>query len=334
MFPASKYGPLHYRNLDNDKTVALQHSFGKFDSPMTLSVNSKHELLWWRNNIDSVFNHIATPPIKFKMHCDASNTGWGVKFLSFNTGGSWSLKEQVLHINLKEMLAIFYSLNTFKGYIKHSHVLIFSDNTTAVSVINHMGTSKSQDCNALAKSIWDFCQCEDIWLTISHIPGVDNVDADRESRKEYCDSNWKLNPELFQAACEFCEFSPDIDCFANRLNTQLSDYVSFKPDPFAKYIDAFTLNWTWFKPYIFPPFSVLGQVLRKIRDDKADVLLIAPVWPTKPWYNTFLDLLVGKAMFIPPHKSNLILPTKPGEVHPLRNLTLMAGRLSATNTSV
>ena len=90
------------------------------------------------------------------------------------------------------MLAIFYSLNTFKGYIKHSHVLIFSDNTTAVSVINHMGTSKSQDCNALAKSIWDFCQCEDIWLTISHIPGVDNVDADRESRKEYCDSNWKL----------------------------------------------------------------------------------------------------------------------------------------------
>ena len=94
VFPASKYGPLHYRNLDNDKTVALQHSFGKFDSPMTLSVNSKHELLWWRNNIDSVFNHIATPPIKFKMHCDASNTGWGVKFLFFNTGGVCLLRSR------------------------------------------------------------------------------------------------------------------------------------------------------------------------------------------------------------------------------------------------
>ena len=127
----------------------------------------------------------------------------------------------------------------------------------------------------------------------------------------------------------FCDFAPDIDCFANRLDTQLSDYVSFKPDPFAKFIDAFTLNWNWFKPYLFPPFSILGQMLRKIRDDKAEVLLIAPVWPTKSWYNTFLDLLVGKAMIIPPHQSNLVLPTKPGEVHPLHNLTFMAGKLSA-----
>ena len=315
--------------------MTLKDSSGNFYSFMTLSVNSIEELRWWRINIDSVFNHIETPPIKFKMYCDASNTGWGVKFLSYKTGGNWNIEEEDLHINVKEMLAIYYSLCAFSDKLKTAHLLIFSDNTTAVSVINHMGTSRSQLCNDTAKTIWEFCRLNDIWLTVTHIPGVENIDADRESRKEYSDSNWKLNPVLFKSACDFCNFLPDIDCFANRLNTQLPDYISFKPDPFAKFIDAFTINWSWYKPYLFPPFSVLGQVLQKIRDDKADVLLVAPVWPTKPWYNTFLDMLVGEAMIIPPNKTNLLSTTNRGVTHhPLKKMSLMVGQLSGKNSSV
>ena len=45
------------------------------------------------------------------------------------------------------------------------------DNTTAVNVINHMGTSHSDPCNSLAKEIWEWCIVRKIWLSVAHIPG-------------------------------------------------------------------------------------------------------------------------------------------------------------------
>ena len=35
---------------------------------------------------------------------------------------------------------------------------------------------------------------------------------------------------------------PDIDLFASRLNAQVEDYVSLKPHPIAKFVDAFTID--------------------------------------------------------------------------------------------
>ena len=34
---------------------------------------------------------------------------------------------------------------------------------------------------------------------------------------------------------------PDIDLFASRLNSQLRACVSWQPDPYAKFIDAFSV---------------------------------------------------------------------------------------------
>ena len=37
--------------------------------------------------------------------------------------------------------------------------------------------------------------------------------------------------------------TPEIDFFASRMNHQFKPYVAWFPDPGAKFIDAFTLNW-------------------------------------------------------------------------------------------
>ena len=334
-FPASRYGPLHYRCIDADKTAALQACKGNFDAHMTLSVNSRSELEWWKSHIDGMINDIHLPPIRHKIYCDASDFAWGASFGTYRTGGSWTLREDELHINGKELLAIYFALRAFIDLID-SHILIYTDNTTAVAAINHMGTSRSQQCNELAQVIWGYCRRHSLWVTCTHIPGVDNVDADLESRRDYRDADWMLNPTLFHRACVKCQFVPDIDCFASRINSQLDRYISFKPDPFAEHIDAFSVNWGWFdNPYLFPPFSVIGQALQKLRVDKVDALMVIPRWPTKPWFNTFLDMLVGDQLVIPPHPDNLVLPNKPGEVHPLaEKLTLIVGRLSGKNTLV
>ena len=128
---------------------------------------------------------------------------------------------------------------------------------------------------------------------------------------------------------------PDIDCFTTKNNTQLLDYISYKPDPFAKFVDAFSINWSYYNCYIFPLFSLMGQVLQKIQNEKAEVLLMAPYWPTQPWFNTLYNLIVGSPMIIKPHENNLILPYKPLQKHPLhKKLTLIVGKLSNRNTSV
>ena len=57
-------------------------------------------------------------------------------------------------------------------------------------------------------------------------------------------------------------FFPNIDLFASRLNFQTSVYVSWFPDPGAWTVDAFSFCWREFKPYILPPFSLLGGSFR------------------------------------------------------------------------
>ena len=51
-----------------------------------------------------------------------------------------------------------------------------------------------------------------------------------------------LNPKVFNEAQRILLLQPQIDCFATRINTQLPEYFSRRPDPDAKYIDAFTVN--------------------------------------------------------------------------------------------
>ena len=43
-FPASMYGLLHFRNLEKDKTVALEKANGNYEAYSTLSNSSKQEM--------------------------------------------------------------------------------------------------------------------------------------------------------------------------------------------------------------------------------------------------------------------------------------------------
>ena len=78
-------------------------------------------------------------------------------------------------------------------------------------------------------------------------------------RRLFCE--WQLNPSIFKKVTNFLSFIPDIDCFANRINTQLSKYISYRPDPNAYHVDAFSVSWKHFRCYLFPPFSLIGRVL-------------------------------------------------------------------------
>ena len=86
--------------------------------------------------------------------------------------------------------------------------------------------------------------------------------------------------------------TPELDLFASRLNCQVNVYVSWKPDLSAVAIDAFSIPWSAILCYMFPPISLLGQVLRKVVEEKAEAISIALLWTTQYWFSILLSLLI------------------------------------------
>ena len=142
--PASLYGPLHYRVLERDKNRALKSAKGNFEAKMQLSDEGKSEVLWWKENIDSMSAPIHWPPITQEISTDASGkNGWGASMLGrLPIGGVWTMDQQDLHINVKEMIAISYALRSFVDVLQGQHVRVLCDNTTSVFVLDKMGTIK------------------------------------------------------------------------------------------------------------------------------------------------------------------------------------------------
>ena len=108
-FPASVFGSFYYRNIERDKINALKITNGDFDKHIRLSEQAKSDINWWLENIDTMFAPIHLPPIACTIYTDSSDIGWSVVFENKRTGGPWEEVEVTsLHINIREMLAVYY----------------------------------------------------------------------------------------------------------------------------------------------------------------------------------------------------------------------------------
>ena len=106
---------------------------------------------------------------------------------------------------------------------------------------------------------------------------------------------------------------PGIDLFASRLLAQLPRYMSWRPDPGSI---ALSQSWKEIKGFAFPPFSLIGRCLSKVKREKVSELsLVAPVWPTQPWFAVLLLMLYQRALILPKYPSLLRNPLN--EPHPL-----------------
>ena len=106
-------------------------------------------------------------------------------------------------------------------------------------------------------------------------------------------------------------FRPKIDLLASRLNYQVPRYVAWHPDPGAEAVDAFTLDWHSDTFFAFPPFSLLGRVVQNIEDNRAEGILVAPNWPTQPWYPGLMRLLVHETKVAAKGKTSAEIALQP-----------------------
>ena len=333
---AVELGQLHYRSMEREKIFALRDNNGDFDCHMTISLSMKEDLEWWIQNIDYQKRQIIRDNPDIILSSDASMEGWGSQCGTETTGGRWSDTEKLNHINYLELLAAFLAIKCFMKDKSNAHVQLLMDNTTAIKYINSMGGVHSPLCNKLAREMWQWAINKGLWISASFIPGKTNISADFESRHFKDNTEWALSDGLFaQLVAKWGK--PEIDLFATRLNAKLSKYVSWRRDPHALHIDAFSLPWSVDSYYyIFPPFSLVARCLQKLRQDQSRAIMIVPFWPTQPWFSRLLHLITDIPLVIPAQRNILYLPHSQ-DPHPLwRKLNLLAcqlsGKISDTKT--
>ena len=188
------YGPLFYHQIEIGKAAALKNQRGNFDATMQLSAVACADLDWWVTNVCQAYKPILTPPRHLIMHTDASSTiGWGDTLNGSACGGPWSAAEKKHHINFLELKAVLLALQSWESLVSGKHVCVMVDNQAAVSIINYMGSSHSEDHETMARTIWLWCIKNQVYLSAAHIAGSDIIEADFQSRSVDFSIEWKLN---------------------------------------------------------------------------------------------------------------------------------------------
>ncbi|XP_041417454.1 uncharacterized protein LOC121393326 [Xenopus laevis] len=118
------------------------------------------------------------------------------------------------------------------------------------------------------------------------------------SRQRIDQGEWSLRLDVFtQLVTRWGR--PDIDMFASRHNFKVPTYCARSQDPKAAYVDALVIPWIFKRVYAFPPLALLPRVIRKIRQERTETILIAPDWPRRPWYSELINMSAAPPWWLP-----------------------------------
>ena len=265
--------------------------------PFTQQLNP--HLAWWLNSANILKGQsFVSQTSSVVLTTDASMYAWGGHIGNLVVQGQWSLEEKSWHINCLELEAVIRSVKHFLPRLKGQCVLIRSDNTTVVQYINKQGGTKSSILCQKAQELWQIFIQNQIEAKSAHIVGSENVLADQLSRTLIKETEWSLNQSILHRIFQILG-SPSIDLFASVHNHKLPVFCSWTAHPQAYAIDALSISWESMYAYAFPPVCLIPRVLAHVLTYPCRVILIAPLWPRRPWYPQLLQLLIANPIAIP-----------------------------------
>lgn len=323
--PAIQYSWLYTKQLERHKYLCLLKN-PSYDQTIYLPDILKPDIVWWIKHISQDVNPFKFNNFAKEIFSDASSTGWGGYCDGEKCFGFWKDNESDMHINTLELKAAFFALKSFAKDLYNCEVLLRIDNVTAISCINRMGSVQYSHLHEITKEIWQWCENKKLFIFASYINTKDNCEADSLSRKRFEDTEWELSDSAFDIIKQTFG-TPHIDLFASRCNAKCLIYVTWKNDPDAWAIDAFTISWSNRFFYAFPPFALILKVLQKIIYDKAEGILVVPNWPTQPWFPMLNKLTVEEPLHFKPNINLLKSPFRSShQLH--KTLAIIAVKLS------
>ncbi len=323
---ATKYGRAHYRVLEAAKILALQtHNFD-FNAPFQWPEECLLDLQWWIKTIPNCTTTFERQQPTTTVTTDASLEGWGVIWENQQAFGGWEKEE--IRIDALELKTVLFALQVFPIAQCHKVISVRCDNTVAVAYINNMG-GRIPRLDRIARQIWQHLESHDAFIFATYIATDENpADALTRglvSRAQIRDVEVQLNPQLFASLVERGPFKPVIDWFASSLNHQLPRFYVWREvsRSMAEGTDAFAFHWGLECGYMFPPFSLLPRIIRKIVQDGARILLVHPKWTGALWAPSLDEITVMRETL--ERSANVLLyPGNPNLRHPMTDLQLAA----------
>ena len=266
-----------------------------FNKNMEISGTAREELKFWENLPGGMSLPITWPATMSTVTTDATEKGLAVYFEGDLFSESIANEYMPFSINVKELLALDRWLDTLGSEVRDTYVTWRVDNNSALAAIKKQGSTRSWPMCLLSVSILKKAEARNIHILPIRVSSEENLIADAGSRfKDVQD--WSLDQSLVQKMFQRWG-QGDVDLMATYLSRKLPLYFAWnRQDPEAWGIDALAqdVNWAQFSlPYIFPPFPLIGQVLRKVEEQKVErMLLVAPWWPTKPFFTKLLSMTV------------------------------------------
>ena len=312
--------------------LALRRQWDFQDDQVQVHWNShcQDDLRWWRET-DRLSQgcplEVVPPDLMF--WSDASDQGWGAHLAESAVSGLWSLSDRSLSINLRELRAVRLGLSHFLPQLEGRVVAVFSDSSTAVAYLRKQGGTVSPALNQEAQLILRWAEDHSIQVVPQFILGRHNVLADSLSRRDQIvGSEWTLCQDVVNRLLR--QWPATIDLFATSLNFRLPVYFAPLRDPASVGTDAFLQSWDGIQAYAFPPFSLVRQVLNKLRTSvNTEITLIAPFWPQKEWFPDLLGSLMEPPLRLPERRDLLRQPHFHRFHLGLQSLNLHAWRLSS-----
>ena len=283
--------PFHYRPLQRMVNAVIPESqsqpdlMQKFNVQAELTKEAMEDLSWWASLGSTMIEsplHPRIPQLTIESPLHPTPAGAHVKGICLQAVYGPQRRQRTI--------SAFLVVQCFAKEQHQVTILLRLDNVIAMTFINKMGGTHSEPLCQLALSLWQWCLEREIFLVAVHLPGLENVVADQESRamRDRCD--WMLDSTVFkqiQAQMGPCE----VDLFASHLTKQLPQFYRWRPDPEAEGVDAFNQDWSQVRGFANPPWCLISPCLAQVKRQQARVVLITPLWNTQPWYPVLLELL-------------------------------------------
>lgn len=225
------------------------------------------------------------------MATDASRLGWGATLgPHLLARGSWRPHQQLEHITTLELRAVLYGVEAFLPHLRNSTVDLWVDNTAVMHSLNTW-RSRSRHMMPVLQRIHKLCVTNHITLfgRVRYVETSRNVVADALSRV-LDRSDWALDPELVDRLMALWGL-PDVDVFASANNAVVPTFFSAFHDPLSAGVNGLAQPWHPFRRlWLNPPWDLLPRVLSKLAAERCAATVIAPYWPSAPWWPAITTL--------------------------------------------
>lgn len=270
-------------------------------------------------DIDHTWNGLAVwkPPPTMEIHTDASDHGWGAVLNNVVPARGFFNDEQLkVHITEKELRAVWLGLQYFNVHLKDVRSLrLITDNQVVQSVVNK-GVSKSHRLMTLIRKIQAFSRRRNLLIQAHYIPSAENVFADELSRAKD-KTDWTVKDKFFDEIQQRWG-ARTVDRFATTANTRCQRFCSWRKEPHSLG-DAMLQNWVGERNWVNPPWALIPKIVRKIRDERPEAVLLLPYWPTASWFPDVWELKDDYKIIPATEAKELVHATNPEVPEPLKN---------------